>query len=97
MYQHVKNLGTPLDRFHFNSPGEPINLNTPPLSANDMNAGDYILLGNDILMQWYSTLTNKTPVPLEPTNVLTTRQVQQTTQLLILGAVVVAVVLLSRK
>jgi hypothetical protein len=74
-----------------------LDLNAPPLQSQDLNAGDYILLGNDILMQWYSALNNKPIVPLQPTNVITTRQVQQTSTLLIVGVIVVAVVLLSRK
>lgn len=74
-----------------------LDLNAPPLQAQDLNAGDYILLGNDILMQWYSALSNKPVVPLQPTNVITTRQVQQTSTLLIVGVVVVAIVLLTRK
>jgi hypothetical protein len=74
-----------------------IDLSAPPISANDMTAGDYILLGNDIVMQWWAALNNRSPVPLQPTNVVTTQQVQQTTMLLIVGAVVVTAVLLSRK
>jgi hypothetical protein len=73
------------------------NPSAPPLNGSDLNAGDYILLGNDILMQWYSAITNKPVVPLQPTNVITTAQVQQTSTLLIVGVVVVAIVLLSRR
>lgn len=73
------------------------NLNAPPTSRTDMSVGDYVLLGNDILMQWYSTLNNREPVPLTPTNMITTRQVQETSTLLIIGAIIVAAVIFSRK
>lgn len=97
LYPHVAALGTPLDRFHFNPALPTVSPSAPPVSANDMTPGDYILLGNDIVMQWWAALNNKQPVPLQPTNVITTSQVQQTTMLLIVGAVIIGAVVLSRR
>lgn len=63
------------------------------------SAGDYVMLGNDILMQWYSATRDREPVPLIPTDprLVSSTQVQQMTTLFIIGAVVVAAIIFSRK
>lgn len=62
--------------------------------------GQLVLLGNDVAMQWYS-MTQDKPIPtpqIIPGTGIPTATYQQTTQLLIVGLVVVAaVMLLGRK
>jgi hypothetical protein len=56
------------------------------------------LLGNDILMQWYAATHDKPITPLVPTQPYpTSSQIANTTTLLIIGAVIVAVVVFSNK
>jgi hypothetical protein len=67
------------------------------MEARDVS--DVIMLGNDIAMQWYA-LTHDTPLPqpvMIPGTGIPTQVYTQTTQLMLIGLVVVAAVIILRK